>query len=212
MDISLYLKLEPMFGVGMSRFQMENFVVGDSITPYRKLRQALIETRARLETITTHRFDLEEQLLKKQKAEQDLEKATDPIEKGLADVQVRRHEFEINRKQSIIEQLESEAKFFLAQIDQIVQVEFQGAEAAVQLLKESTTHDVKEAEFWTKKLARGAFADLINYGTISKGIMESLMCLPVEQRVQIINEAAEQHVVHTQLISQQRDLQLVSKD
>ena len=213
MDISLYLKLEPLFSAGMSVFQMEKFVVGDNMTPYRKLRQALVETRARLETITTYGFDMEELQIKRKAAHaKSINENLDETERALAGVEVRRMDFEINRKQTIIDQLESEAKFFLGQVDLIVKDEFQGAEAAVQLLQEATAHDRMEKEFWTKKLARSAFADLVNYGTISKGLMESMMCLPEEQRLQIVQEATDQHVLHVKLLSEKRDLQLAHRD
>lgn len=195
----------------MSIFQMDNFVINDSITPYRRLRQSLIESKARLESMSSLDLDLEEVKLRKIKAEQEMA-SLDGIDQQLKEIEVRRHTFEINRKEAHRLHLIKEAEFFLNTTAKIITEEFGGVENAISLLSDPQYHLQSEKEFWTKKLARTAFSDFINYGTIAKGTVESIACLPLEQQKEIIDLAINQQVELTSILDTGRDTALVARD
>lgn len=200
-SIDQYLKLEPLFTNGMSTFQMNHFVIDDHITPYRKLKQAMVEAQARLENITSIGFDLEELRIKHKEAHEEYLKAESGSKSLLLDVQIRRFEFEINRKENLILQSKRESDFFLGVVSSIVETEFGSTEAAVAQLSSQDYQQDQEREFWTQKLIRSVFSDLINYGTISKGLMDSILCLPVEQQKSIVETATRKHVEYQKLLS-----------
>ena len=211
MNIDLFLQLEPLISNGMSVFQMEKFVINDSITPYRRLRQALVESKARLENVSSIDLDLEEVKLKKLKAEQEMANL-EGIDQQLQEIQVRRFGFEVNRKEAHRLQVLREADFFLKVLTNIVNDELGGAEKTVELLNNPEYHMESEKDFWTKKLARTAFSDFINYGTIGKGTVESITCLPIEQQQEIIKLAINQQVELTSLLDTGRDNVLIERD
>lgn len=211
-DISLFLKLEPHVTNGMSIFQMDHFVIKDHITPYRKLRQAIIEAKARLENITSIGFDIEELKLKQEKALNDSNSIPDSFERKMSNVAIRRFTFEIDRKQAVLDQMEKEVKFFLDTITNIVNTDFDGSEAAVLLMQDSKFHQIHEAEFWTKKLARSVCSDFVNYGTISKGVLESIANLPEEQRRAIVTEATDQQLTFHDMLNKVKDTVLAIRD
>src|ERR1035437_4298087 len=91
LDISLFLKIEPFITNGMSSFQMDKFVIEDQITPYRKLKQAMIEAKARLETITSIGFDIEELEVKKLKSVSEKEICDNEFDKRLKDIEYQIH-------------------------------------------------------------------------------------------------------------------------
>ena len=195
----------------MSVFQMEKFVINESITPYRKLRQALVESKARLESISSIDLDLEEVKLKKLKAEQEMALATG-IDQQLQEIQVRRYGFEVNRKEVHRLQVLREAEFFLKVLTKIVDEDLGGVAKTIELLNDPEFHMESETDFWTKKLARAAFGDFINYGTVSKGTVESIACLPIEQQREIINLAMNQKAELTSLLDTGRDNALIERD
>lgn len=214
-DLALdtYFSVEKFFTVGMSEFQMKNFVINDHITPYRKLKQAVIEARVRLENITSYGFDLEEIIIKHDDAyKRSLNKNLEIKEQRLAEVEIRRLEFERDRKQLLIEQLKSEAKFFLTQIEEIARQNYGGVNALVGKLQSSEFISAGEKEFWTEKLTRGAISDLVNYGTLSKGIFESILCLGSEEALGVISKAIDHHQDYVQESTEIRTRVLTKKD
>jgi hypothetical protein len=211
MNIELFLQLEPLISNGMSIFQMDKFVMNESITPYRRLRQALVESKARLENVSTIDLDLEEIKLKKLKAEQEMANL-EGIDQQIQEIQVRRYGFEVNRKETHRLQVLREADFFLTVLAKIVNEELGGLAKTVELLNDPEFHMESEKEFWTKKLARTAFSDFINYGTIGKGTVESISCLPIEQQKEIINLALSQRVELTSLLDTGLDNVLIERD
>jgi len=210
--IDMFLKLEPLFSHGMSQFQMDKFVINENITPYKKLKQAVIEARTRIEVQTTTSFELEELHIKKQKAE--FEEMSDPDQfvKKLKNIEVRKLNFEINRTTARLSQLQMEAEFFLKQIEKIVNENFNSIDAAIESLSDFEYQNEQELEYWTHKLSRSVYSDLINYGTISKGVLEAIACLTDQQQMAILSEAAIQQTVFHKLLDNSKDLSLVAND
>lgn len=211
MNISLFLQLEPHISGGMSDFQMSNFVINDNITPYRKLRQAVIEAKARLENITYFGFDLEELEIKKENAIH-LTSTCDVRQLKLNELEIRRHTFEIDRKKTLLDQMKKEAVFFLTTIDTLVNTEFDGELSIIAKISSSRFQEDEESSFWVQKLSRSVFSDYVNYGTVSKGVLESIACLSTEQQAAIMSNATNQHMDFNIRLHKINDLLLVKKD
>lgn len=210
MNFDLFLELEPLITHGMSRFQMQNFVINDSITPYRKLRQALMELKARAEVLTNGEFDLQENQLKLKKAQQEAAALTG-IDREIKEVEVRRLEYIINRTSTVRLQQTQEAEFFMGVASELVE-EFGGVERAKEVLGDPEVQYREETEYWTRRLGRGVFSDLINYGTISKGLVESISNLPMEIQQDIVRVALSQQETLTKLLEDTKDTMLVERD
>jgi hypothetical protein len=211
MDLSLFLKLEPTITNGMSEFQMKHFVINDQITPYRQVRQALIEAKGRLENITMIGYDIDELRIKLEKATAEADSSMDDYGRRLATVAKMRHEFEISRKEAMLAQMQREAQFFLDVVAKIAQ-ESGGAEQLVANMNDPKFQASEESQFWTRKLARSIFSDLVNFGAVSKGVIEAIENLPIEQRQEILNEASTREVTHQKEIRAIRQQALALKD
>ena len=210
MDLSLFLSLEERTTTGMTVFQMENFVISDQLTVYRKLRQAVIETRARLESITLIGFDLEELQIKKDKTQ--LEIAATDIEIRIKTLAIKRNDFEIDRKTRLLNQVNEELEFFINTINAIVSVNFASITVAVDTYGSKAYNDAGEANFWMEKLARSVFSDLVNYGTISKGVLESITCLDTEICNKILCAALEMNIKFQIKLGNEKDKALCMLD
>lgn len=210
MDIKLFTEIEPLITNGMSTFQIENFVVNESITPYKKLRQAMIEARGRLEVLANGEFDLLETQLKKQKAEMEAVHLSG-IDLQLKEIEIKRFDYIINRTTGMRKQQQAEAEYFMTFVESLVK-DMGGVEVVKEALQDPAYLYQQESEYWTRKLARSVFADFVNYGTISKGLTESIACLPKEQQKDIFLLAIDQQSTLTGIIDQARDTLLVEKD
>jgi len=210
--IDFFLKLEPLVSNGMSQFQMDYFVINEQITAYKKLKQAIVEAKSRLETQTTVAFDLEEMEIKLKQAQLEEQLVTDELDRKLKNVQVRRAEFSLNRTQIRLAQLQSESQYFLSQIEKIVNEHFGSIEKAVEMMSDHSFQYDQESEYWNEKLARGVYSDLINYGTITKGLLEAITCLPQSQQEKILNSAVVQQTSFHKLLDNTKDIALVSED
>jgi hypothetical protein len=210
MDLDLFLKLEPLTSGGMSIFQMQNFVINENITPYRKLRQAIIELRARLEVLTSSQLDFEESELKRQKLIEERDLLTG-IDQKLKDIEIRRLDLVFNRRSTQLAQYEKEAEFFVDMVRKITD-EVGGFEKAQEVLSDPTLYNQTEEDYWTKRLARGMYSDFVNFGTVTKGVLESIVALPVEQQHKIVNIALANQDEFSQLLNNTRDALLVERD
>jgi hypothetical protein len=212
MDLEIFSQLEPLINNGMSIFQMDKFVINDSITPFRKLRQAFIEGKSRIENLANNALDLEELEIKKQIAEAELDQLASELEKKLKTIEIRRFELSINRMTLHRVQLTREAEFFLDTATDIIDKDFGGIESAISQLGDADFHFQQEQDFWTEKMARSVFADLVNFGTITKGLSESISCLTVEQQKLIFAEAMNQQDTLNVLLENTKDRLLVQRD
>jgi hypothetical protein len=211
MNIEIFSQLESLINNGMSTFQMEKFVVNDSITPFRKLRQAFIEGKARIENLANNALDIEELEIKKQIAELESESLTE-IEKKLKTIEIKKYELNINRMKLQRTQVTKEAEFFLGIVNDIINNDFGGIDNAVEKLSDSNFYYQQESDFWTEKLARSVFADLVNFGTITKGLSESISCLSIDQQKLIFAQAIGQQETLSALLENTRDTLLVQRD
>lgn len=210
MDINLFSRLEPLITNGMSTFQIEYFVINESITPYKKLKQALVEAKSRLEVLANGEFDLEENMIKRERALLESEQLQG-FELQLKMIEIRRLEYIINRTTAMRQQQTAEAEFFMSVIEKLV-TEMGGVDCVQESLADPEYLYQQESDYWTKKLARSVFADFVNYGTISKGLSESITCLSVSQQEEIYKLAIDQQNQLTQLLTNTRDTLLVEQD
>jgi hypothetical protein len=210
--IDFFLKLEPLISNGMSQFQMDKFVINEQITPYKKLKQAIIEAKSRLETQTITAFDLEEMEIKLKQAQLEEKLATDDLDRKLKNINVRKTEFTLNRTQIRMAQLQSESQYFLSQVESIVNEHFGSIEQAVEKMSDNNFHYEQESDYWNHKLSRGVYSDLINFGTISKGVLEAIACLSNQQQQEILSSAVLQQLSFHKLLDNTKDIALVSED
>jgi hypothetical protein len=211
MDISLFARLEPLISNGMSIFQMEKFVITDQLTPVRRLRQAFIEGRSRLEARTSKEFEIEEMQIKRQMAESALESLSG-FELQLKQLDIKRYDFTLNRMRLSLDQLGKEADFFLSMTQEIIDKDFGGIDSCISKLSDPNFYLPAEEDFWTEKLSRSVFADLVNFGTITKGLSESISCLTLDQQKLIYAKAVEQQETLGRMLEATRDNLLAQRD
>ena len=208
--MDLFLKVEGCIEQSMSDFQIENFVVNDHITPYRKIKQIVIEIRTRMENKASAMLDEEEAKIKLEMLEEEL--TTDVVgsyKARLRQVEIERQKFHLNRKQHQLALIENELNVFNRAFLAIA-AQLGTDEEVVAKLTSKEFRDIGEAEYWEKRLARNALADLLATGTLSKGVFETLTTLPDGTVEKIISQAVAQNAQLHLNLEKKRDEYLIS--
>lgn len=201
--MTLYYELEKIIEPAMSDFQMRHFVVDEQITPYRKLKQIILEMRARAEVKVMAELDRDEFAIKMKKAIRDVEKETDDLEKELKQLEVKRLSYHLDRAEARLKQVDSELTFFDTLLSDI-SGEFGGPEKIVEVLSNKEYRELCETEYWEHKFKRLVQGDFLNFGTISRGTFESLMSLSEDTANKIVSEALDSFVNMTQQIENRK--------
>jgi len=208
----LVLKLNQYFSPGMTPFQMEYFVVEDFQTPYRKIRQAVVEIRSRVENKQAIEFDIEEADIKILQIDDKILYAIDDYETRLLKVDQNRLKFQIERKKAIINQINFEISSFISFLEQIAVAEYGSIDELMKNLTDVNFHIEQEKNYWTKKLSRSVASDLINFGTVTKGVIESVQNLPISQQTNILNSAMDSNLKFLSNLNLAKDTSLLALD
>jgi len=209
MNTETVLQLDRFFTTGMTPFQMRNFVVNDFVTAYRKIRQIVVELKARYDNRAVLELDIEE--LQVQIDQVSARSTTDEHQTKLNDIQRRRYQLTLQQKLGLMVQMDFEIDVFTKNLEQLI-AEQGGYDVLVHQLQSPEFQDREEAQFWVEKMARNAHSDLINFGTLSKGTLDTILLLPPSDQQQVMVKALSLQNDTLQLLSNSKDALLVTKD
>ena len=167
-------------------FKLKYFVGGAQLTPYATLKQWLMEVRAREESVRTLEYQLKKHALEIKLEKEKLEFAGSDIQKELI-------ELEIEDKTKDHVRYERNVRDAYTEKDTLLRVikEFLASEHA--LLPDGTNlmdvfgnkelEEKLEAEYWTVRMAKQAALDVMFYGRVNEGNMDSITMMdPAQQR------------------------------
>lgn len=206
------LTLLDQVDTGMSAFQIENFVINEQLTPYRQVRQALIELRARVETKAMLNLEIEELEAKVERNISIKKITTSGIDCRLLAIENKRYDFERERKLRMVSQLEKEATLFDSIAQQLIAKHFIDQASFAQLLANGEQVNEQERMYWEERLAKSAISDLINYSTLSKGTVDAILSLPKEMQASILDKGLSTSLRLTASLTALKDLNLAKID
>lgn len=165
---------------GQSKYQSEHFVADSQLTPYRKLKQCLLELETRHHSWHNINNSLKRKLVEVKIAKRKLAGTTDELEKELilVDIEDMEHDIKVwNRK---IRQAAEEVKTFIDLCKKI-------AGDDEELLKKAYSYDhEEERKYWVTRMAKQAAMDMISYGRIGSGNMDSIAMMPEEDQIETL--------------------------
>lgn len=168
----------------MTQYQIDHFVVGEKMTPYRILRQILmeLETRYRNLEITKRDKKIEELRIKQAKARMD--KTTDAIDKEIQELEIEKREID----------LDSISKTELNTVYEInvLEAQFQKLKSEFGDMSQVLNDPNGEEEYWINKFIKEAQVDIMTTGRVGKGVLDAIMSLPNEHQHFIIQNAVSQ--------------------
>lgn len=162
---------------GQSDYQNQFFVAASQLTPYKMIKQCLLELETRHHTWFNVKNKLKRKRVEIKMALRDMEAIKDPLHKELIAVDVEDMENDCRIWERKIKQAEEEIACFIQQVKQI-------AGDDEQLLEKAFGYDhEEERQYWVTRMAKQAAMDMIAYGRIGSGNMDSIAMMPEEDQI-----------------------------
>jgi len=162
---------------GQSKYQSEQFVANSQLTPYRMIKQCLLELEARHHSYFNITNKLKRKKIEVKIAKRKISETTDNLEKELILVDIEDMEHDIDIWTKKIKQAEEEIEIYLNMVKKI-------ADNNNELLEKSFTYDhEEERKYWITRIAKQAAMDMIAYGRIGSGNMDSIAMMPEDDQV-----------------------------
>ena len=183
--IELSYKLEG----GQTKYQNQNFVVGTQITPFKKVQQALLELQSRDNTRVELQYRLDKNSIDIKKLNRQLKLATDPLDKEMIEVEIEKAYYDRSIWEQKVVVCKREIANFTGQLEEMVD-KSKGVEYYLD------TNEEEDKKYWISRMAKQAACDMISFGHVGTGNMDSIMNLPPDDQIQVLSGA----VHHSTLI------------
>jgi hypothetical protein len=160
-----------------SEYQNQHFVTASQLTPYRMLKQCMLEIESRHHSWYNVKNKHKRKLVEIQIAKRELEGTRDPLTKQLIEIDIEDMENDCRIWERKLMQAEDEMLGFINQVKQI-------AGDDEELLNKAFTYDhEEERQYWVTRMAKQAAMDMVSYGRIGTGNMDSIAMMPEEDQI-----------------------------
>ena len=167
---------------GMTEYQCQHFVADSQITPWRKTRQALLELETRYHAYVEIKHSLKKAEVQKKIIARDYEEETDDLQKELIAIELSKTDYDITIWKRKYYQSQKEMQIFLD-----ISKKYIKDEGDIEYFTEF--NDDEERAYWVARLGKQAAMDIVSYGRIGSGNMESISMMPEEDQVQTLQIA-----------------------
>ena len=174
---------------GQTKYQNQNFVVGTQITPFKKVQQALLELQSRDNTRVELQYRLDKNAIDIKKLNRQLKLATDPLDKEMIEVEIEKAYYDRSIWEQKVTVCKREIANFTGQLEEMVD-KSKGVEYYLD------TNEEEDKKYWISRMAKQAACDMISFGHVGTGNMDSIMNLPPDDQIQVLSGA----VHHSSLI------------
>lgn len=162
-----------------SEYQNQFFVTASQLTPYRMLKQCMLEIESRHHSWYNIKNKMKRKLIEIKMAKRDLEQFghQDELRAELIKVDIEDMENDCRIWERKLMQAEEEMIGFIKQVKQI-------AGDNEELLNKAFTYDhEEERQYWITRMAKQAAMDMVSYGRIGTGNMDSIAMMPEEDQI-----------------------------
>tara|TARA_B110000444_G_scaffold193005_1_gene183002 strand:+ start:188 stop:934 length:747 start_codon:yes stop_codon:yes gene_type:complete len=202
---SKLIEIAEQVSFALPRYKAENFVGGAQITPYAKLKQWLLELRGREDAVEHLEYTVQKQDLEIQIQEESKEFLTDDKRKQLvnlniADMRIDLRKFKRNLKDAYIER-----QGFIDLINDFLDTDDAKLPDGSNLIDVIGNKDLEnkfEHEYWTVRMAKQAMLDMVAYGRLGTGNLDSILMMSPEQQKQVLSLASSYTVFIDKNINQ----------
>lgn len=189
----------------LPRYKAENFVGGAQITPYAKLKQWLLELRGREDAVEHLEYTVQKQDLEIQIQEESKEFLTDPKRKQLVDLNIADMKIDLRKFKRNLKDAYIEKQGFIDLIKDFLDTDdakLPDGSNLIDVIGNKDLEDKFEHEYWTVRMAKQAMLDMISYGRIGTGNLDSILMMSPEQQKQVLSLASSYTVFIDKNINQ----------
>ena len=174
------------FNSGMTEYECEHFVADTQLTPWKKVRQALMELETRYHAYMENRNSLRKAEILRKKLVISMDQEPDELNKELMQIDLEKNDYDIGIWKRKLRQSELELKYFLNVVDKYVDEE---NGYPLEYFTTEQPHEVKT--YWIARMGKQAAMDIVSYGRIGAGNMTSIMDMPEEDQVEALGIAVK---------------------
>lgn len=172
------------FDYAYSHYQMGSYVVDINITDWRKAKQCLIEIEHRTQSIEDRTYDDKKKAAQIEIKKEELAQETSPARKKLLEIEIEEFQNHLARNRRRIGQIENERDRFIEEFKKLMP-----DKTSMEDMKNNI--EEKEREYWISRMGKQAAMEMLAYGKIGTGNLESIMHMPHQDQAKIIRGALE---------------------
>ena len=162
---------------GQSAFQSKYFVANSQYTPYRMVKQCYMEIEARHQSW----FDIQNKMkrlnIQIQIAQREKEQEADELKSQLIDLDIETMQYDLYKYERKVTQLSEEMITFLDLAKDIAKDDTSLLDTA------SGYNEEEEQKYWQIRMSKQAAMDMVSYGRIGTGNMDSIALMSEEDQI-----------------------------
>lgn len=177
----------------LPKYKAENFVGGAQITPYAKLKQWLLELRGREDIVEHLEYTVKKQELEIQIQEESKQFLTDPKRKQLVDLTIADMKIDLRKFVRNLKDAHIERQGFIDLIKEFLSsddAKLPDGGSLMDVIGNKELEHKYEHEYWTVRMAKQAMLDMVAYGRIGTGNLDSILMMDPEQQKQVLSLAS----------------------
>ena len=189
----------------LPKYKAENFVGGAQITPYAKLKQWLLELRGREDIVEHLEYTVRKQELEIQIQEESKEFLTDSKRKQLVDLTIADMKIDLRKFQRNLKDAHIERQGFIDLIKDFLEsddAKLPDGGNLIDVIGNKELEHKYEHEYWTVRMAKRAMLDMVSYGRIGTGNLDSILMMSPDQQKDVLSLASSYTVFIDKNINQ----------
>ena len=187
------MQISESMSFALPKYKAYNFVGGAQITPYARLKQWLLELRGREDAVehleyTARKMELEIEMDKESK-----EFITDPKRKEMVDLTIADKLIDLRKFKRNLKDAYIERQGFIDLIKEYLNSEdaiLPDGTKLIDVFGNKELEEKYEHEYWTVRMAKQAMLDMISYGRIGTGNLDSILMMDPDQQKQVLTLAS----------------------
>ena len=170
--------------MGMTEYQCQQFVANSQLTPYKMVRQALLEIETRYHAYTEIRNSLRKNEIYRKKLQMQIDATVDELDKQLLQIDLEKMDYDITIYQRKFAQSEGEMKAFIDVVKRY-------AKTDEELAPYLELNEEEEKKYWIARMGKQAALDIIAFGRVGSGNMDSIAMMPSEDQLNTLQLAVQ---------------------
>lgn len=170
--------------MGMTEYQCQQFVANSQLTPYKMVRQALLEIETRYHAYTEIRNSLRKNEIYRKKLIRQIEATQDELDRELLQIDLEKMDYDITIYQRKFAQSEGEMKAFIDVVKKY-------AKDDEELKPYLELNEEEEKKYWIARMGKQAALDIIAFGRVGSGNMDSIAMMPQEDQLNTLQLAVQ---------------------
>ena len=177
-------ELAKKVAIGMSKNQIDDFVIKSHVTGDRQLKQVMLEIENRLHNFEKMKIGKRKSVLAVKIAEDRLTNASNDFEKEEAEIEVDDAKLDLEMWERRINQLQYELNVFVDHIQEHI-------ETIEELKTASEWNEEEERKYWIARMGKQAALDLMANGRVGTGNLDSIAMMKQEDQIAILDVASQ---------------------